>query len=119
LGLGQSPETDQGSIIDEAIHSLWVEGTRPVRTDSTPIPDLLTSDRIVPVEISSAHATLLSPEPVQRQEGPSFPLYEDSPESLTGFAVSLLIAAFVARRIDPPGTKLGSERVNVVLPHVR
>ena len=99
------PEANQGQIIDEAIRSLWADESRPVRTSLTPTSVPLTSDGTTPAETAPADATLLSTEPVQRQEGSLLSSYERGFEALTEFAVSLLLAAFVARRIDPPGTR--------------
>ena len=99
------PEVNQGQIIDEAIHSLWADESRPVRTDLTPTSVSLTSDGTTPAETVPADATLLSTEPVQRQEGSLLSSYERGFEALTEFAVSLLLAALVARRIDPPDTR--------------
>ena len=99
------PEANQGQIIDEAIRSLWADESRPVRTDLTPTSVPLTSDGTTPAETAPADATLLSTEPVQRQDGPLLSSYERGFEALTEFAVSLLLAAFVARRIDPPSTR--------------
>ncbi len=99
------PEANQGQIIDEAIRSLWADESRPVRTDLTPISVPLTSDGTTPAETAPADVTLLSPEPVQRQDAPLLSSYERGFEALTEFAVSLFFAAFVARRIDPPGTR--------------
>ena len=99
------PEANQGQIIDEAIRSLWADESRPVRTSLTPTSVPLTSDGTTPAETAPADATLLSTEPVQRQDGPLLSSYERGFEALTEFAVSLLLAAFVARRIDPPGTR--------------
>ena len=99
------PEANQGQIIDEAIHSLWADESRPVRTSLTPTSVPLTSDGTIPAETAPADATLLSTEPVQRQDGPLLSSYERGFEALTEFAVSLLLAAFVARRIDPPSTR--------------
>ena len=99
------PEANQGQIIDEAIRSLWADESRPVRTYLTPTSVPLTSDGTTPAETAPADATLLSTEPVQRQEGPLLSSYERGFEALTEFAVSLLLTAFVARRIDPPGTR--------------
>ena len=99
------PEANQGQIIDEAIRSLWADESRPVRTDLTPISVPLTSDGTTPAETAPADATLLSTEPVQRQDGPLLPSCERGFKALTEFAVSLLLTALVARRIDPPGTR--------------
>ena len=99
------PEANQGQIIDEAIRSLWADESRPVRTYLTPTSVPLTSDGTTPAETAPADATLLSTEPVQRQDGPLLSSYERGFEALTEFAVSLLLAAFVARRIDPPSTR--------------
>ena len=51
---------------------------------------------------------MLPTEPVQGQDGPFLSSSERGFESLTDFAVSLVIAAFVAGRIDPPGTRQGT-----------
>jgi hypothetical protein len=99
------PQANQGQIIDEAIRSLWADESRPVRTSLTPTSVPLTSDGTTPAETAPADATLLSPEPVQRQDGPLLSSHERGFEALTEFAVSLLLAAFVARRIDPPSTR--------------
>ena len=99
------PEANQGQIIDEAIRSLWADESRPVRTDLTPTSVPLTSDGTIPAETAPADATLLSTEPVQRQDGPLLSSYERGFEALTEFAGSLLLAAFVARGIDPPSTR--------------
>ena len=99
------PQANQGQIIDEAIRSLWADESRPVRTYLTPTSVPLTSDGTTPAETAPADATLLSTEPVQRQDGPLLSSYERGFEALTEFAVSLLLTAFVARRIDPPGTR--------------
>ena len=99
------PEANQGQIIDEAIRSLWADESRPVRTSLTPTSVPLTSDGTTPAETAPVDATLLSTEPVQRQDGPLLSSYERGFEALTEFAVSLLLAAFVARRIDPPSTR--------------
>ncbi|MGZ3300625.1 MAG: FG-GAP repeat domain-containing protein, partial [Isosphaeraceae bacterium] len=99
------PEANQGQIIDEAIRSLWADESRPVRTFLTPTSVPLTSDGTTPAETAPADATLLSTEPVQRQDGPLLSSYERGFEALTEFAVSLLLAAFVARRIEPPSTR--------------
>jgi len=99
------PEVNQGQIIDEAIRSHWADGSRPVRTDLTPTSVPLTSDGTIPAETAPVDATLLSTEPVQRQDGPLLSSYERGFEALTEFAVSLLLAAFVDRRIDPPSTR--------------
>ncbi|MGO9814751.1 MAG: FG-GAP-like repeat-containing protein [Isosphaeraceae bacterium] len=99
------PQANQGQIIDEAIRSLWADESRPVRTSLTPTSVPLTSDGTTPAETAPADATLLSPEPVQRQDGPLLSSYERGFEALTEFAGSLLLAAFVARRIDPPSTR--------------
>ncbi|MBV8129857.1 MAG: hypothetical protein JO114_19580, partial [Planctomycetaceae bacterium] len=99
------PEANQGQIIDEAIRSLWADESRPVRTYLTPISAPLTSDGTIPAETAPVDAALLSTEPVQRQDGPLLPSYERGFEELTEFAGSLLLAAFVAGRIDPPGTR--------------
>ena len=98
-------KANQGQIIDEAIRSLWADGSRPVRTDLTPTSGPLTSDGTIPAEIAPVAATVLSTEPVQRRDGPLLSSFERGFEALTEFAVSLVIAAFVARRIDPPGTR--------------
>ena len=99
------PQANQGQIIDEAIRSLWADGSRLVRTSLTPTSVPLTSDGTIPAETTPVDATLLSTEPVQRQDGPLLSSNERGFEALTEFAVSLLLAAFVARRIDPPGTR--------------
>ena len=102
------PEENQGQIIDEAILSLWADQSRPVRpvrTSLTPTSVPLTSDGTIPAETAPGDATVLSAEPVQRRDGPLLSSYERSFESLTEFAVSLVITAFVARRIDPPDTR--------------
>ena len=99
------PEANQGQIIDEAIHSLWADESRPVRTSLTPTSVPLTSDGTTPAETAPADATLLSTEPVQRQEGSLPSSYKRGFEALTEFAVSLLLTAFVARRIDPPSAR--------------
>jgi len=99
------PQANQGQIIDEAICSLWADESRPVRTSLTPTSVPLTSDGTTPAETAPANATLLSTEPVQRQDGPLLSSYERGFEALTECAVSLLLAAFVARRIDPPSTR--------------
>src|SRR5271157_3685277 len=99
------PQANQGQIIDEAIRSLLADESRPVRTGLTPTSVPLTSDGTTPAETAPADATLLSTEPVQRQDGPLLSSYERGFEALTEFAVSLLLAAFVASRIDPPGTR--------------
>ena len=99
------PEVNQGQIIDEAIRSLWADESRPVRTYLTPTSVPLTSDGATPAETAPADATLLSTEPVQRQDGPLLSSYERGFEALTELAVSLLLAAFVARRIDPPSMR--------------
>ena len=104
------PEVNQGQIIDEAIRSLWADESRPVRTDLTPTSVPLTPDRNIPAETGPAVATVSSTEPVQRQDGPLLSSYERGFEALTEFAVSLLLAAFVARRIDPPGTRQCTRR---------
>ena len=104
------PEANQGQIIDEAIRSLWADESRPVRTYLTPTSVPLTSDGTIPAETAPVDATLLSTEPVQRQDGPLLSSYERGFEALTEFAVSLLLAAFVARRIDPPGTRQCTRR---------
>ena len=104
------PEVNQGQIIDEAIRSLWADESRPVRTYLTPTSVPLTSDGTIPAETAPADATLLSTEPVQRQDGPLLSSYERGFEALTEFAVSLLLAAFVARRIDPPSTRQCTRR---------
>ena len=104
------PEANQGQIIDEAIRSLWADESRPVRTSLTPTSVPLTSDGTSPAETAPADATLLSTEPVQRQEGSLLSSYERGFEALTEFAVSLLLTAFVARRIDPPGTRQCTRR---------
>ena len=98
-------KANQGQIIDEAIRSLWADGSRLVRTSLTPTSVPLTSDGTIPAETTPVDATLLSTEPVQRQDGPLLSSNERGFEALTEFAVSLLLAAFVARRIDPPGTR--------------
>ena len=103
-----SPEANQGQIIDEAIRSLWADESRParpVRTSLTPTSVPLTSDGTIPAETAPVDATVLSAEPVQRRDGPLLSSYERGFESLTEFAVSLVITAFVARRIDPPDTR--------------
>jgi hypothetical protein len=99
------PQANQGQIIDEAIRSLWADESRPVRMSLTSTSVPLTSDGTTPAETALADATLLSTEPVQRQDGPLLSSYERGFEALTEFAVSLLLAAFVARRIDPPSTR--------------
>src|SRR5271166_2493703 len=99
------PEVNQGQIIDEAIRSLWADESRPVRTYLTPTSVPLTSDGNIPAETAPVDAALLSTEPVQRQDGPLLSTYERGFEELTEFAGSLLLAAFVARRIDPPSTR--------------
>ena len=99
------PQANQGQIIDEAIRSLWADESRPVRTDLTPTSVPLTSDGTIPAETAPVDATLLSTEPVQRHDGPLLSSYERGFEALTEFAVSLLLAAFVDRRIDPPSTR--------------
>jgi len=99
------PEVNQGQIIDEAIRSLWADESRPVRTSLTPTSVPLTSDGTIPAETAPVDATLLSTEPVQRQDGPLLSSYERGFEALTEFAMSLLLAAFVARRIEPPSTR--------------
>jgi parallel beta-helix repeat protein len=99
------PEVNQGQIIDEAIRSLWADESRLVRTYLTPTSVLLASDGTTPAETAPADAALLSTEPVQRQDGPLLSSYERGFEALNEFAVSLLLTAFVARRIDPPGTR--------------
>ena len=99
------PQANQGQIIDEAIGSLWADESGPVQTSLTPTSVPLTSDGTTPAETASADATLLSPEPVQRQDGPLLSSYERGFEALTEFAGSLLLAAFVARGIDPPSTR--------------
>ena len=104
------PQANQGQIIDEAIHSLWADESRPVRTELTPTPVLLTSDGTIPAETAPADATLVSTEPVQRQEGSLPSSYKRGFEALTEFAVSLFLAAFVARRIDPPDTRQCTRR---------
>ena len=104
------PEVNQGQIIDEAIRSLWADESRPVRTDLTPTSVPLTSDGTTPAETAPADTTLLSTEPVQRQEGPLLSSFERGFEALTECAVSLVLAAFVARRIDPPGTRQCTRR---------
>ena len=104
------PEVNQGQIIDEAIRSLWADESRPVRTSLTPTSVPLTSDGTTPAETAPADATLLSTEPVQRQDGPLLSSFERGFEALTEFAVSLLLTAFVARRIDPPGTRQCTRR---------
>ncbi len=104
------PEANQGRIIDDAIHSLWADESRPVRTFLTPTSVPLTSDGTTPAETAPADTTLLSTEPVQRQDGPLLSSYERGFEALTKFAGSLLLAAFVARRIDPPGTRQCTRR---------
>jgi hypothetical protein len=96
------PEANQGQIIDEAIRSLWADESRPVRTFLTPTSVPLTSDGTTPAETAPVDATWLSTEPVQRQDGSLLSTYERGFEALTECAVSLLLAAFVARRIDPP-----------------
>ena len=100
-----SPQANQGQIIDEAIRSLWADESRPVRTSLTPTSVPLTSDGTTLAETAPVDATLLSTEPVQRQEGSLLSSYKRGFEALTEFAVSLLLAAFVARRIDPPSTR--------------
>jgi hypothetical protein len=104
------PQLNQGQIIDEAIRSLWADESRPVRTFLTPTSVPLTSDGTTPAETAPADATLLSTEPVQRQEGSLLSSYERGFEALTECAVSLLLAAFVARRIDPPSTRQCTRR---------
>ena len=104
------PEANQGQIIDEAIRSLWADESRLVRTYLTPTSVLLASDGTTPAETAPADAALLSTEPVQRQDGPLLSSYERGFEALTGFVGSLLLAAFVARRIDPPGTRQCTRR---------
>jgi hypothetical protein len=104
------PKANQGQIIDEAIRSLWADESRPVRTSLTPTSKTLTSDGTTRAETALADATLLSTEPVQRQEGSLLSSFERGLEALTEFAVSLLLAAFVARRIDPPGTRQCTRR---------
>ena len=99
------PQANQGQIIDEAIRSLWADESRPVRTFLTPTSVPLTSDGTTPAETAPVDATLLSTEPVQRQEGSLPSSYKRGFEALTEFAVSLLLTAFVARRIDPPSTR--------------
>ena len=99
------PEVNQGQIIDEAIRSLWADESRPVRTYLTPTSVPLTSEGTIPAETTPVDASLLSTEPVQRLDGPLLSSYERGFEALTEFAVSLWLAAFVARRIDPPGTR--------------
>jgi hypothetical protein len=99
------PEANQGQIIDEAIRSLWADESRPVRTYLTPTSVPLTSDGTIPAETAPTVATVSSTEPVQRQEGSLLSSFERGFEALTEFAVSLLLAAFVARRIDPPSTR--------------
>src|SRR5271157_2541563 len=99
------PEANQGQIIDEAIRSLWADESRPVRTGLIPTTVPLTSDGTTPAETAPADVTLLSTEPVQRQDRPLLSSYERGFEALTEFAVSLLLATFVARRIDPPSTR--------------
>ena len=105
-------QANQGQIIDEAIHSLWADESRPVRTSLTPTSVPLTSDGTTLAETAPVDATLLSTEPVQRQDGSLLSSYERGFEALTEFAVSLLLAAFVARRIDPPAR-------DTVLPRIR
>ena len=104
------PEVNQGQIIDEAIRSLWADESRPVRKDLTPTSVPLTSDGTTPAETALADTTLLSTEPIQRKEGSLLSSYERGFEALTEFAGSLLLAAFVARRIDPPGTRQCTRR---------
>ena len=104
------PEANQGPIIDEAIHSLWADESRPVRTSLTPTSVPLTSDGTAPAETAPVDATLLSTEPVQRQDGSLLSSYERGFEALTECAVSLFLAAFVARRIDPPSTRQCTRR---------
>ena len=104
------PEANQGQIIDEAIRSLWADESRPVRTYLTPTSVPLTSDGTTPAETAPVDATWLSTEPVQRQEGSLLSSYKRGFEALTEFAVSLLLAAFVARRIDPPDTRQCTRR---------
>ena len=99
------PQANQGQIIDEAIRLLWADESRPVRTSLTPTSVPLTSDGTTPAETAPADATLLSTEPVQRQDGPLLSSYERGFEALTECAGALLLAAFAARRIDPPGTR--------------
>jgi parallel beta-helix repeat protein len=99
------PQANQGQIIDEAIRSLWSDESRPVRTSLTPTSVPLTSDGTIPAETAPVDAALLSTKPVQRQDAPLLSSYERGFEALTEFAVSLLLAAFVARRIDPPSTR--------------
>jgi len=99
------PEVNQGQIIDEAIRSLWADESRPVRTSLTPTSVPLTSDGTTPAETVPVDATLLSTEPVQRQEGSLLSSCERGFEALTEFVGSLLLAAFVARRIEPPSTR--------------
>ena len=101
---------NQGQIIDEAIRSLWADESRPVRTDLTPTPVPLTPDRNIPAETGPTVATVSSTEPVQRQEGSLLSSFERGFEALTEFAVSLVLAAFVARRIDPPSTRQCTRR---------
>src|SRR5271165_745210 len=80
------PEANQSQIIDEAIHSLWADEPRPVRTFLTPTSVPLTSDGTTPAETAPADATLLSTEPVQRQDGSLLSSYERGFEALTEFA---------------------------------
>ena len=98
-------EANQGQLIDEAIRSLWADESRPVRTSLTPTSGPLTFDGPLPAEIAPVAATVLPTEPVQRRDGPLLSSSERGFESLTEFAVSLVITAFVAGRIDPPGTR--------------
>ena len=98
-------QANQGQIIDEAIRSLWADESRPVRTSLTPTSVPLTSDGTTLAETAPVDATLLSTEPVQRQDGSLLSSYERGFEALTEFAVSPLLTAFVARRIDPPSAR--------------
>jgi FG-GAP-like repeat len=98
-------EANQGQIIDEVIYSLWADESRPVRTDLTSTSGPLTSDGPLPAEIAPGAATVLSTEPVQEPDGPFLSSSERGFGLVTEFAVSLVIAACIAGRVDPPSTR--------------
>ena len=104
-GPNPSPEATQGRLIDAAIRSLWAEESPPVRTSLSPTSGPWTSDGPLPAEIAPGAAIALETEPAQGREGPFLSSTGRGFESSTDFAVSLAIAALVAGRIDPPGTR--------------
>jgi RNA polymerase sigma factor (sigma-70 family) len=94
-GADHLPLAYQEQMIDEAIHLLWSDESRPTQISHTPTPVPLTPGRNIPAETGPTVATVSSTEPVNRREEVLLSSLERGCELLTGFAVSLLTATVV------------------------